>query len=114
MSTGPSLDQVRKILGMPKGTLLRIQDFRRRVIELAVEEVVNLSDCYVKAGPIKTGRTTVGYRCTTGHARRRQDCRSRMLKFSSARGGGRGRLRRRETQRGGPRRTSKGAATGYP
>src|SRR3954466_8329788 len=62
-----SLDQLRKILGMPKGTLLRIQDFRWRVIEPTVEEVVNLPDCYVKVGPIKTGRTTVGYRCITGH-----------------------------------------------
>src|SRR3954468_170553 len=68
-----SLDQLRKILGMPKGTLLRIQDFRWRVIEPTVEEAVNLPDCSVKVGPIKTGRTTVGYRCTTGHVRMGQD-----------------------------------------
>jgi hypothetical protein len=57
-----TLEDLRRILGVPQGKLGRYQDFRRKVIDPAVTEVAALSDCHVKATPIKSGRSVTGYR----------------------------------------------------
>jgi hypothetical protein len=57
-----SLEDLRRILGVPDGKLTRYQDFRRFVMDPAVAEVAALSDCFVKATPIKSGRSITGYR----------------------------------------------------
>lgn len=50
------LDELRGILGVPKGKLTSWSNLRLRAIEPAVEEVSALSDYMVEIAPIKTGR----------------------------------------------------------
>lgn len=52
-----SLDDLRGILGVPKGKLTNWSNLRMRAIEPAVEEVNALSDYVVEIAPIKTGRS---------------------------------------------------------
>ena len=51
-----SLDDLRGILGVPKGKLTSWSNLKLRAIDPAVEEVSALSDFIVEAAPLKTGR----------------------------------------------------------
>lgn len=51
-----SLDEIRGILGVPKGKLTSWSNFNLRAITPATEEVNALSDYIVEIDPIKTGR----------------------------------------------------------
>ncbi len=51
-----SLDDLRGVLGVPKGKLTSWSNLKLRAIEPAVEEVSALSDFIVEVAPIKTGR----------------------------------------------------------
>ena len=51
-----SVDDLRGILGVPKGKLTSWSNLKLRAIEPAVEEVCALSDYVVEVSPIKTGR----------------------------------------------------------
>jgi hypothetical protein len=57
-----TLDEIRSILGVPKGKMVRWPDLRRFCIEPAEKEVAALSSCHVKIEPIKHGRQTIGVR----------------------------------------------------
>jgi hypothetical protein len=52
-----SLDELRGILGVPKGRLTTWSNLRLRAIEPAVTEVSELSDYIVEIHPVKTGRS---------------------------------------------------------
>jgi len=52
-----SLDQIRGVLGVPKGKLTSWSNLRLRAIEPAAREVSALSDYIVELRPIKTGRS---------------------------------------------------------
>lgn len=52
-----SLEELRGILGVPKGKLTSWSNLRMRAIEPAVSEVGALSDYMVEISPIKTGRS---------------------------------------------------------
>jgi hypothetical protein len=52
-----SLEQIRGVLGVPKGKLTSWSNLRLRAIEPAVREVSALSDYLVEIHPIKTGRS---------------------------------------------------------
>lgn len=51
-----SLDDMRGVLGVPKGKLTSWSNLKLRAIDPAVEEVSALSDYIVEVDPIKTGR----------------------------------------------------------
>lgn len=51
-----SLDDMRGVLGVPKGKLTSWSNLKLRAIDPAVEEVSALSDFIVEVAPIKTGR----------------------------------------------------------
>jgi len=51
-----SLDDLRGILGVPKGKLTSWSNLKLRAIDPAVDEVCALSDYVVEVAPIKTGR----------------------------------------------------------
>lgn len=52
-----SLDQLRGVLGVPKGKLTSWSNLRLRAIDPAVQEVSELSDYMVAVEPVKTGRS---------------------------------------------------------
>jgi len=52
-----SLEQIRGVLGVPKGKLATWSNLRLRAIEPAVAEVSALSDYMVEIHPVKTGRS---------------------------------------------------------
>ena len=51
-----SLDEMRGVLGVPKGKLTSWSNLKLRAIDPAVEEVSALSDYVVEVAPVKTGR----------------------------------------------------------
>ena len=51
-----SLDDLRGVLGVPKGKLTSWSNLKLRAIDPAVEEVSALSDYIVEVAPVKTGR----------------------------------------------------------
>lgn len=56
------LEELRGLLGVPKGKLTTFGDFKRRALEPAVKEVNALGDFGVQMKPTKTGRAVTGVR----------------------------------------------------
>lgn len=59
-----SLDDLRARFGVPDGRLLRWQDLKRKVLEMAVDEVNHLSPFSVSWAPIKNGRSVAAVALT--------------------------------------------------
>ncbi len=57
-----SVDELRNLMGVPKGKLVRVADFNKHALKPALDEVNFLGDYVVEAIPIKRARRLVGFR----------------------------------------------------
>lgn len=79
-----SIDDIRALFGVPSGKLLRWPDLRRKVIELAIDEVSHLTGLAVRYETVKRGRSVAGIKLIWREkAKRDRDKAARELDRSS-------------------------------